>query len=92
MEVAFTQLLTSHNEIGSLWCQFKDKSKDVKQILLDLANNTPKDALVAGNTNSKEFLESINASITKHGASWVDVIIHFQWRAIRDQMLNGSSD
>ena len=79
--------MDTNREIGALWCHFKDKTKEIKQIILDLVNNASKEDLAAGNAAPKDFLVSINAIIAKYGACWEDIIIHFQWRAELKQIL-----
>ena len=61
-------------------------------MLLDLFNSIDKSILEKAECNSSHFLSSIKTVSEKYGASWVDIILHFEWHVALDEMFKSSSN
>ena len=49
-------------------------------MVLDLLNNVDDKVLAKANSGIDDFYIAITKCTVKYGASWADIVIHFEWK------------
>ena len=70
----------------------KDSTQFLKQIMLDMINSIDGELFSMIETNTGLFKASVETISKKYGASWADLIIHFEWTIqLQGLIADGSS-
>jgi len=66
-------------DLASLQQNLSSASKDTKQIILDLLTNASDSLIKQASSQVQDLEQSIKSVESKYGASWEDIVIHFEW-------------
>ena len=86
--------MTTNNlhALAGLYDQFSGKSEFFKKLMIELYENASREFLQQANENDRVFVDAVEKVSKKYGASWADIVIHFEWRDELELIYNKFTD
>ena len=89
----FADMTTNNlHALAGLYDQFSGKSEFFKKLMIELYENASREFLQQANENDRVFVDAVEKVSKKYGASWADIVIHFEWRDELELIYNKFTD
>ena len=63
----------------------------MKEMVLELLMSMDDKTLAQANSRADDFKDAISICSVKYGASWADIVIHFEWREELEKIASDKS-